>query len=259
MNKRLERKKAEAERNRSNRKGLNRKMLLSVVICMAIMVLGGTATRLYGGDRPSAPVEEVFPPVDDLRVEGEDWRLLIVSPASLLDRSFRVSLYEVEGKKVDVRMASALMEMLDAARADGVSLTLCSTYRSVSTQRRLYERKLNYYKNLGYNEEKCRELAGEYVQPPGASEHHTGLAVDFFSDGDASLTETFAKTPAYAWFTKHAAEYGFVERYPKGKEEITGIGWEPWHYRYVGKTHAEAMQTAGLCLEEYVAQRETAQ
>lgn len=86
------------------------------------------------------------------------------------------------------------------------------------------------------------------IQAPGYSEHHTGLAVDF-----NDVEDDFRETEAYTWLQEHAAEYGFVERYPKGKESITGIDYEPWHYRYVGKEHAQRMNELNMCLEEYVA------
>ena len=96
--------------------------------------------------------------------------------------------------------------------------------------------------------EKAYEDARITIQAPGYSEHHTGLAVDF-----NDVEDDFRETEAYTWLQEHAAEYGFVERYPKGKESITGIDYEPWHYRYVGKEHAQRMNELNMCLEEYVA------
>ena len=90
--------------------------------------------------------------------------------------------------------------------------------------------------------------ARKTIQAPGYSEHHTGLAIDF-----NEVAYGFAESGAYAWLRAHAAEYGFVERYPEDKAAVTGIDYEPWHYRYVGRTHAVRMQALGLCLEEYIA------
>ena len=95
--------------------------------------------------------------------------------------------------------------------------------------------------------EDAYENARLTIQEPGHSEHHTGLAVDF-----NDVSSDFRNTEAYAWLQKNAAKYGFVERYPEDKVDITGIDYESWHYRYVGREHAEAMQSLNMCLEEYV-------
>ena len=93
----------------------------------------------------------------------------------------------------------------------------------------------------------AEEVAEQSVARAGHSEHETGLAIDL-----NGVLETFADTEAYRWLQRHAYEYGFVLRYPEGKEEITGIRFEPWHFRYVGKEHARKMRLLNLCLEEYI-------
>ena len=92
-------------------------------------------------------------------------------------------------------------------------------------------------------------MTAQYIAVPGTSEHSLGLAVDL-----NSLEESFEQTAQFKWLIEHCAEYGFILRYPKDKEDITGISYEPWHYRYVGEDHAAKIMEQGLCLEEYVQQ-----
>lgn len=95
---------------------------------------------------------------------------------------------------------------------------------------------------------KRMKTRGSPFRRRGTASITPGLAVDF-----NDVEDDFRETEAYTWLQEHAAEYGFVERYPKGKESITGIDYEPWHYRYVGKEHAQRMNELNMCLEEYVA------
>ena len=115
----------------------------------------------------------------------------------------------------------------------------------------------NQYINKGYSREKAKELAAQYVAPPGTSEHLTGLAVDLISpdwyNTHSSLTSDFENTKQFAWLYAHCAEYGFILRYPKDKVAITGYSYEPWHYRYVGVEAAKEIMSKKICLEEYVA------
>ena len=107
-------------------------------------------------------------------------------------------------------------------------------------------------------EEDARAVVLSYSAEPGKSEHQTGLCVDFItSDMKHSLTTVFETKPAFAWLSAHAHEFGFILRYPKGKESITGYTYEPWHYRFVGREAATEIRAAGLTLEEYLLARNT--
>ncbi|MBE6127739.1 MAG: D-alanyl-D-alanine carboxypeptidase family protein [Erysipelotrichaceae bacterium] len=144
------------------------------------------------------------------------------------------------------RIASAaLEEMFAAARNEGIHLVLGSAYRSETRQRELYDK---------YCQQYGRQEADTFSSRPGHSEHQTGLAADI-SDHDAAtyLSEEFENTPEGQWLLQHAHEYGFILRYPKDKEEITGYVYEPWHYRFVGKEAAKALFNEGsrLTMEEY--------
>ena len=155
----------------------------------------------------------------------------------------------IEGERVAV---DALQEMLRAAKADGVSpWQISAGYRSVSYQQKLLDNKIYEYRKQGMSAARARTAALKTVAEPGKSEHHTGLAFDVTVPG-----KSFKGTKQAKWLAEHCWEYGFVVRYTEEKESITGITAEPWHIRYVGKTHAEQMQEHNWCLEEYIAQNE---
>lgn len=149
----------------------------------------------------------------------------------------------------DVRAVDALDRLLNDAKADGCTLYVISAYRAMSKQISLYDaevarQKLNHPE---YSEEEAKAAAGKNVAIPGTSEHQLGLAVDF-----NSVETSFENTKEFRWLKENAEKYGFVNRYPKNKTEITGINYEPWHYRYVGVENAKDMNQKGVCLEEYV-------
>jgi D-alanyl-D-alanine carboxypeptidase len=135
-------------------------------------------------------------------------------------------------------------------------LVLVSGYRPYSYQEMLYDKKTNFFIRSGLDENDARKKAGTIVAVPGGSEHQLGLAIDLTSydmkDLEDPLTEDFGKKPEGIWLSQNSAEYGFTLRYPKNKKIVTQITYEPWHFRYVGKSHATAMKELGMCLEEYI-------
>ncbi|MBQ2897736.1 MAG: D-alanyl-D-alanine carboxypeptidase family protein [Clostridia bacterium] len=131
------------------------------------------------------------------------------------------------------------IEMSDAAKKDGLSMKVLSAYRTENYQRNLYNNKVRTTGKVN---------ADNYSARPGHSEHQTGLAVDI-----SSTKGTFEYTPEFKWLQKHAHEYGYILRYPKGKEWITGYSYEPWHYRYVGVDAAKIIYEEGITYEEYYA------
>jgi D-alanyl-D-alanine carboxypeptidase len=150
---------------------------------------------------------------------------------------------KLEKRKMRREAAKALEEMFAAAKDDGIYLAGVSGYRSEQTQRALYE---NYAARDG------EEAANRYSAKPGHSEHQTGLAMDVSgSDGKCAAEDCFADTQEAKWLAEHAHEYGFIIRYPQGKEAITGYQYEPWHLRYVGKEAAREIAAKGITLEEY--------
>ena len=144
--------------------------------------------------------------------------------------------------------------MIQAAKEDGVTLAICSPYRDYDRQVMLFERKVKSYLRQGKSKEEAYELASQTVAIPGTSEHQAGLAFDFISDDYVTLDAGFADCDAGKWLKENGYKYGFILRYPEGKESITDIEFEPWHYRYVGVEAATEIMSQGICLEEYVEQ-----
>lgn len=134
--------------------------------------------------------------------------------------------------------------MKSDAKKDGLDINIRSGFRTTETQRMLYD---NYVKRDGV------EKASRYSALPGHSEHQTGLAIDI-SNGDyvTSIGDWFNETPQAKWLYENAHKYGFILRYPQGKEDITGYKYESWHYRYVGTEHSQYFNQNNLTLEEYL-------
>ena len=139
---------------------------------------------------------------------------------------------------VQTEALDALNKMFAAAKKDGISLWICSGYRSYDYQKKVYE---SWVKLDG------KEKADTYSARPGHSEHQTGLAFDI-----NSVDDSFADTPEAHWIAENSYKYGFIIRYPDGKQDITGYTYEPWHVRYLGIDIAADVYNSGLTLEEYL-------
>ena len=190
----------------------------------------------------------------------EDWQLLLVNPWNPLPEDFQVELVSLKnGMKVDKRIYDDLNEMLSDCRKTGLEPIVCSAYRTQATQTRLFNNKIARLRAAGYSKESAQTEAARWVAVPGTSEHQTGLALDIVSGGYQLLDEQQADTAEQQWLMEHSWEYGFILRYPSDKCQLTGIGYEPWHYRYVGRETAAAIQESGLCLEEYLTARQAAE
>jgi D-alanyl-D-alanine carboxypeptidase len=173
--------------------------------------------------------------------EKSQWYLILVNNQNAMPDDFDIETEEVEdGYYIDTRVHDALQEMLADCREAGYSPRLISTFRTRETQQYLYDHTAN--------------KADTAV--PGHSEHECGLAADIIDAGSLGwgdpLIAEQEDMPAQVWLMEHCQDYGFILRYPKDKEDITEIIYEPWHYRYVGKEHAEIIMSNGLCLEEYL-------
>ena len=158
-----------------------------------------------------------------------------------------------DGQAVDSRVYPDLMAMLEAARAQGLSPVVCSSYRTQELQEALYADKIRRLVNQGYTQTEAEAEAGRWVAVPGTSEHQAGLALDIVAQSYPQLDEAQENTPEQQWLMANAHLYGFILRYPEEKSHLTGIGYEPWHYRYVGREAAEAIYGREICLEEYLA------
>lgn len=169
------------------------------------------------------------------------------APEDLVTVEVPTVLEDPEIKQMRKEAADALKDMFDAAEKDGITLFARSGYRSYQTQVSLFQ---NYVSNHG------EEAANKYSARPGQSEHQTGLAMDVTSESvNYQLTEEFGNTPEGEWVRENAHRYGFIIRYPKGKEAITGYIFEPWHLRYLGGELAAEVHESGLTYEEYLAKK----
>ena len=199
--------------------------------------------------------EEVTENTAELLASDDDrWCLALVNEKHPLDTSYvPANLTEISGgKQIDSRMADSLNKMLDDAKKAGLSMYVTSGYRSYEKQRDVFNTTMQDWINQGYTPLNAYDETKKSVAIPGTSEHATGLAVDIMSTKYGELDEKQGDTEEQKWFMEHCSEYGFVLRFPQDKSDITGIVYEPWHYRYVGVDAAKEMTEKGLTLEEYV-------
>lgn len=204
-----------------------------------------------------APAEEPSLEKDVVTLEETadlDAMPLLVNLWNPLPEQYTVKLEKLDnGLQIAAEARPALEKMLSDCEAAGMDVTVCSAYRTESTQNRLYQNKIARLRAAGYSREEALAEAGRWVAPPGTSEHQTGLAVDIMATDYPVLDEKQAQTEEQQWLMEHCWEYGFILRYPTDKSSVTGIGYEPWHYRYVGQETAASIYERGLCLEEYIA------
>lgn len=207
---------------------------------------------------PSETIAATEPPVSE-NIDNA-WAMFLVNSNNPLpsnyDQLISTEVVFTNGDRefsVDSRIAPYINDMVEAAKADGIDLAIASAYRSMEYQQYNFDRSVQQRisdRGMSYDEAYADTL--KEVALPGVSEHNAGLAVDILSGEYYSFDDDgFKNTKAYAWLMEHAAEYGFILRYPESKEDITGIIYEPWHYRFVGVYYANKVKESGLCLEEY--------
>ncbi|QUO31487.1 M15 family metallopeptidase [Faecalicatena sp. Marseille-Q4148] len=185
--------------------------------------------------------------------DGIPWNMTLVNAENPMQEGYVPELAEVEnGYSVDARIAEDLNAMLAAARADGCQPQICSAYRSVEKQIQVFNDTVNSWISQGSSFWDAYQRTTQEVALPGTSEHGIGLAVDIVSNQYAELDAKQAETMEAQWLQEHCYEYGFILRYPPEKQSLTGIIYEPWHYRYVGREMAQKIKESGLTLEEYL-------
>ncbi len=184
--------------------------------------------------------------------------ILILNPWSSLPEGYEPDLvelgsyYATANNYVDRSCYDALIEMMKACNKEEPRVYVLSGYRSVEKQIKLFNKQVKRNLDKGYSQEEAERLAAQVVAVPGTSEHHSGLAVDIIDTRLWALEEEQEELPAQKWLMEHCWEYGFILRYPKEKIEVTGIIYEPWHYRYVGKELAKELHDLDMTLEEYM-------
>ncbi len=183
--------------------------------------------------------------------------VVLVNPWNYVPEEYTVELGTYGGYSMAEHIIEPLKQMLADCKAAGHTAIVCSAYRSHEYQINLHNRRIQRFLDQGYSEEDAKREAARRVAVPGTSEHELGLALDIVDINYQNLTEKQETMPAQQWLMENSWKYGFILRYPNEKSEITGIIYEPWHYRYVGTELAKEIHDSGLCLEEYLQQLTT--
>ena len=272
---------AEVRRRRRSR-AIRRVAGLTVMLCVAVGGVSFLLTRhtvvpsasaasaismpaqsiadstVSSAENTAAPANALGLTADEARAMLADPLMVLVNHTSKMPDDYTFDTKECGSatainKTLQTEAADAFLSMQAAAAKDGVDVRMQSGYRSVSYQKKLYDNKTQYYRDKGLSEAAAREKAAAIVNPPGCSEHNCGLAADLNSPEHTTLDTGFADTAAFRWLCENAEQYGFILRYPKEAESVTGITYEPWHWRYVGPENAALLNRSGLCLEDAVA------
>ena len=250
-------------------------ILLALAVLIAFVVksaLGGKKGGSSGASQGSSTVNESvsdvqsedptpsYPATGPNGLDANFSQLLLVNAQNPLpeDYDYEGNLTEIPTKyingmlkQIDKNVWPYMQAMIDAQRAAETNpknwLYVRSPYRSYATQKMLFDQETKKWLDKGLSSEKAEAKAATVVTRPGTSEHNTGFSADFNIAEDS-----FESTPMFTWMQEHAADYGFVLRFPKDKQEITGITYESWHYRFVGINNAKEMNRLNMCLEEYV-------
>ena len=191
---------------------------------------------------------------EELKEEVElPWNLVLVNGNHPMEEGYVPELMELEeGYSVDSRILDAAQEMLAAAKEEGLHIDICSAYRSVERQGEVFGESMKVRVKEGLSYWEAFSETSLNVALPGTSEHALGLALDLISNQYTELDETQEETAEAKWLKENCHKYGFILRYPPEKTNVTGITYEPWHYRYVGKEHAKKIMEQGITLEEYL-------
>lgn len=187
------------------------------------------------------------------KLKSVDWNLMLVGKDYPLDESFKVKLETVEEEfQLDYRVVESAKKMLEAARAEELNPVITSAYLDNEQQKKLFNTQMELETEGGLTYLDAYEAALKETDLPGAGEHATGLALDIVSSDYQNLDDKQASTKENKWLQEHCTEYGFILRYPSGKEDVTGRNYEAWHFRYVGTEAAQEIAKKGITLEEYV-------
>lgn len=186
--------------------------------------------------------------------KGTEWNLTLVNSSHKLEQSYVESIPLTQlknGQSIDSRCYPELQQMMDDCRAQGYSPIICSSYRTHEKQQELFNQQVQVYMNDGMDRQKAEAKTAKSVAVPGTSEHELGLAVDITDIAEQKIVSGMEEQPVQQWLMKNCWKYGFILRYPEDKADITGIVYEPWYYRYVGKEAAKYIYDKQITLEEY--------
>lgn len=198
---------------------------------------------------PPAAIWEAPPTVS----EANSWSLILINRDHPLPADYEIPELTplINGHAIDSRVYPDLQRMMDDCRAAGLQPLICSSYRTWEDQEALFENDVQAYMEDGFSRAEAEEKTALWVARPGTSEHEAGLAVDIVDESYQHLDEDQEQTPVQQWLLAHCQDYGFILRYPTEKSDMTGVGYEPWHYRYVGREAASEIMENGICLEQY--------
>ncbi len=215
----------------------------------------GTFTEIMESSDSNIETEPELTDAQKLALLWEEYpHLLLVNKDNILPEDYSVELKRLPDRSNNAAafVYDALTGMLEDGRKQGLQFEVCSSYRSVERQRELLEEDIEALQRKGYTYEEAYAEATRETMPPGYSEHATGMAFDIVALNYQMLDKHQKKTPENIWLREHCHEYGFILRYPQEKEEITGISYESWHFRYVGKKAAAYIMEQKITLEEFL-------
>lgn len=234
--------------------------LVFIILLVVILVVGFLVFKVVTGNETQGvntpePQQQVSTQEEPKEKKKDDWQLTLVNQDNKLPENYSFKLETLDsGYQVDARIVPELNKMLAAAKKEGLSMIICSAYRSVETQTELFDEQVEGHMDEGLSEKEAIAKAKTAVAYPGTSEHNMGLALDIVSLDYQMLDDDQADTDEAKWLAANSYKYGFILRYPKDKEKITGVIFEPWHFRYVGVESATEMTKNKVTLEEYVKQ-----
>lgn len=225
-------------------------IMLALIIAVSIVIclVPSDADRLKQLQKEYA--EEAQKGIDN------SWAYFLINDEFPLPDGYKPELAQVQGiYMMDERCAEYARTMIAAAEADGVDLCVVSAYRSIEKQQENLESYTERLINEGHSPEEAEKLALNEIAEPGKSEHNAGLALDILTydwwETHDDVTADFENTEEFRWLQENAHKYGFIMRYPKEWEHITGYTYEPWHYRFVGLHYAKQIKDSGLPFEYY--------
>lgn len=254
------------QRKRRNRKTVVLIQKITILVClfllaiMSIMQIGKKISKLLNTDyshtnQVNIQEDSAYTMLHD--TSDLPWYLTLVNADNPINDDYNLSLTTLRNNHaIDSRCYPELQSMMDDCRAAGLFPVICSSYRTNEKQRDLFNQQIQEYLDQGYTQSEAQKLAATSVAKPGTSEHELGLAVDIVDESAQLLNDEQENTDVQRWLMQNSWRYGFILRYPSGKTDITGIQYEPWHYRFVGLEAAKEIYENNWTLEEYINQIE---
>ncbi|MDE6659535.1 MAG: M15 family metallopeptidase [Eubacterium sp.] len=239
----------------NKRKAIQIGIIVAVVMLIAVVIIAVVSKNHTKESESSASLvssTEISSTANSQISLQSDRTDILVNANNPIPDDWKVDLVELHnGHQIDRRAYESLQKMMDDARANGWNPLICSSYRTTSYQQKLFDNRVERMKNQGMSEKEAVQDTEKWIAIPGTSEHETGLAVDIVTIENQNLDKSQLESDCQKWLMEHCYDYGFILRYPEDKAELTGIDFEPWHYRYVGYDIAQYIKNNNICLEEY--------